>query len=224
MEATIYSQEGKEAGNIKLPAAIFGLKWNADLVHQVAVSMDSNTRQGTADAKGRGEVRGGGKKPWKQKGTGRARHGSSRSPIWKGGGVTHGPLAERNYEKKINRKTKLKALFTVLSQKLRDNEILFVDEVSLKAVKTKDAAKTLKSLSKIKGFEKLAYARGNRALVTLAADDEKVLKSFRNLPIATVTTAREINPLSLLNYQYLIVSQPKESVAVLVGRSKAKAE
>jgi large subunit ribosomal protein L4 len=220
MEATIYNREGKKTGEIVLPDGIFGVKWNADLVHQVVVSMDSNRRQGTADSKGRGEVRGGGKKPWKQKGTGRARHGSSRSPLWKGGGVTHGPLTERNYTKKINRQTKLKALFMVLSQKVRDNEILFVDEMVLKAIKTKDAGQMLKNLAKVKGFEKLAYRRGNRALVTLPIDNEKVLKSFRNLPIAKVENARNLNPLELLNYQYLIVSQPKESVAVLVGRAK----
>src|ERR1035437_10040489 len=97
-EATIYNQKGGEAGKIELPAKVFAAKWRADLVHQVVEGMRSNKRSGTADTKDRGEVRGGGKKPWKQKGTGRARHGSTRSPIWVGGGVTHGPLAEKNYK------------------------------------------------------------------------------------------------------------------------------
>ncbi|KKR74732.1 MAG: 50S ribosomal protein L4 [Candidatus Nomurabacteria bacterium GW2011_GWA1_40_8] len=97
----IYDKNGVEAGSIELPAKVFAAKWRSDLVHQVVEGMRSNKRAGTADTKDRGEVRGGGRKPWKQKGTGRARHGSSRSPIWVGGGVTHGPLAEKNYKRKI---------------------------------------------------------------------------------------------------------------------------
>src|SRR3989338_499645 len=102
MEAKVYNMQGKEAGKIELPENIFGLKWNADLIHQVITSMQSNARAGTAHTKGRGEVRGGGRKPWRQKGTGRARHGSRRSPIWKGGGVAHGPSKEKKYSQKIN--------------------------------------------------------------------------------------------------------------------------
>lgn len=222
MKATTYSKEGKKIGEIDLPDKVFGLPWNADLVYQVVMAMNSNARQGTADAKGRGEVRGGGKKPWRQKGTGRARHGSIRSPLWKGGGVTHGPLSERNYGRKINRQAKVKALFTVLSQKLRDNEVLFVDDVTAKQIKTKDAAAALKNLSKVAGFEKLAYRKGNRALVALPADDQKTWKSFRNLPVVKVEAMRNLNPVEVLDYQYLIVSQPKESLAALSGRLKAK--
>ena len=103
----VYNISGKEVSNVSLPEAIWGVPWNADLVHQVVIGMQANTRTGLANAKMRGEVSGGGKKPWRQKGTGRARHGSTRSPIWKGGGVSHGPRSDKNYDQKINKKTRV---------------------------------------------------------------------------------------------------------------------
>ncbi len=220
MEAKVYNHEGKEAGKISLPETMFALPWNGDLVHQVMVSMQSNERQVVADTKGRGEVSGGGKKPWKQKGTGRARHGSIRSPIWKGGGVTHGPKAERNFKKKVNRQMKTKALFTILSQKLRDNEIIFIDDLKLAAVKTKAAAAVLSRLAQVKGFETLGYKKGNRALVTLPARNEAAEKSLRNLKTVLVTEARNLNPLELLNYKFVVLAQPAESLKALAVRAK----
>src|SRR5258708_1062368 len=130
IQAKIFDQKGANAETLDLPAKVFGAKWRADLVHQVVEGMRSNKRAGTADTKGRGEVRGGGKKPWKQKGTGRARHGSSRSPIWVGGGVTHGPRAEKNYKRKVSKKMRAQALFSVLSKKLKNGEILFIDTLA----------------------------------------------------------------------------------------------
>src|SRR3989344_1087428 len=153
METTIYNQKGQESGKITLPEKVFGLPWNADLVHQVVVSMTSSMRHSIAHTKTRGEVSGGGKKPWQQKGTGRARHGSTRSPIWVGGGIAHGPRSEKDYDRKINKKAKTKALHVILSQKFRDGEILFVDSLSFGSPKAKDAKNTLISLAQIKGFE-----------------------------------------------------------------------
>src|SRR6185437_11216229 len=139
METKIYNIEGKETGKMTLPENIFGLPWNADLMHQVVVSMRSNARHSIAHTKDRGEVRGGGRKPWQQKGTGRARHGSSRSPIWKGGGVTHGPRNDKDYSQKINRQARQKALLVALSRKLTDKEIIFVDSLNIEKPRTKDA-------------------------------------------------------------------------------------
>ena len=152
MEAILYNQEGKSAGKFALPKGIFDVPWNNDLVHEVVRLMNSNSRTNVAHAKTRGEVRGGGKKPWRQKGTGRARHGSSRSPIWVGGGTTHGPRNEKNFDRKSNKKAKTKALLTILSRKYKDGEILFLDGVNFAAPKAKEAKTVLLSLSKIKGF------------------------------------------------------------------------
>src|SRR5581483_11871569 len=155
MEAKIYNIKGAEAGKIKLSEKVFGQAWNADLVHQVMHSMMSTARKPIAHTKTRGEVRGGGKKPWQQKGTGRARHGSTRSPIWVGGGVAHGPRNEKNYESTVTKKMKTKALYTILSRKWKDGEIIFVDSLKPEEAKTKHAVAALKSLAAVKGFEKL---------------------------------------------------------------------
>ncbi len=219
MEAKIYNQKGAEAGSIKLPAKVFGAKWRADLVHQVVESMRSNKRAGTADTKGRGEVRGGGKKPWKQKGTGRARHGSSRSPIWVGGGVTHGPLAEKNYKRKISKKMRAQALFSVLSKKIKDGEVLFVDTLTLPNIKTKDALKTIKSLAKVSGFKSLENSQKPKLLTALFERDEKTEKSFRNLPQLEIVFLKNLNPLEVLNHQYLLIENPTKAVKFLESRS-----
>lgn len=223
MEATVYSQSGASSGKISLPEAVFGIPWNADLVHEVVRLMNSNSRTPVAHAKTRGEVRGGGKKPWKQKGTGRARHGSTRSPIWVGGGVAHGPRNDKNYARKINKKAKTKALFTILSKKFKDGEILFLDGVSMNAPKTKEAKNVLLSLAKIKGYEKIATKKANTAILALDKKASAVEKSFRNFGNISVEEFRNINPVSVLNHTYLIVTNPKESLKMFEARI-AKAE
>ncbi len=211
MFVNTYNQEGKETGKIKLPAGVFDLKWNADLVHQVMTAMQANQRKGTAHTKTRAEVRGGGRKPWRQKGTGRARHGSIRSPIWRGGGVTFGPTKEKVYTQKINQKMKRKALLVALSQKARDNEILILDDLKLKAAKTKEAATVLKSLSKIKGFEKLA-GKNNSVVILIKDKSDQLKRSFRNLSGVLFNETRNLNLLDILTYKYLIFTKPSLEV------------
>lgn len=202
---------------VQLPEAVFGVRWNADLVHQVVTSMQSNARAGTAQAKTRGEVRGGGKKPWKQKGTGQARHGSIRSPIWIGGGTTHGPRGDKNYERKINRRMKVRALAVALSQKLKDGEIIFVDALPFAEPKTRDARAFLSALSHIKGFARLGK-RTNAALIALPAKHTATEKSFRNVGNVALEEVRNINPVDVLSYAYIIVVSPDIAVAALEKR------
>ena len=218
MQTKIYNQKGAEAGSINLPAKVFAAKWRADMVHQVVESMRSNKRAGTADTKDRGEVRGGGRKPWKQKGTGRARHGSSRSPIWVGGGVTHGPLAEKNYKRKVSKKMRVQALFSVLSKKLKDNEILFVDTLSLTKISTKSGAETMRALSKATGFKPLANSKKPRVLTALFERNVGAEKSLRNLPQLEIVFLKNLNPMDVLNHQYLLIENPEEAVKFLESR------
>ncbi len=218
METQIYNQKGKSVGKLKLPESIFGVSWNGDLVHQVVTAMQANARTPVAHTKTRGDVSGGGRKPWKQKGTGRARHGSSRSPIWKGGGITHGPRNDKSYEQKINKKMKAKALYTVLSEKLRKGQILFVEDLILKNIKTKDAVLIMKDLSTVKGFEKIVGGKKPNTYITVPAKGETLKKSFANIKTVEIDEVRNINPVDLLAFRYIIISQPTESIAFLGGK------
>ncbi len=175
----------------------------------------ANARENIAHTKTRAEVRGGGKKPWQQKGTGRARHGSSRSPIWVGGGVTHGPRNDKNYTKKVNRKMKAAAFSSILARKYKDNEIIFVDALEFTAPKSADAAVVLKSLSGIKGFERLGTKKLNAAFIALPKKDAATEKSFRNFGHVEVGEARNLNPLHVLNYKYLVIANPEVSIKAL---------
>ncbi|OHB09688.1 MAG: 50S ribosomal protein L4 [Candidatus Zambryskibacteria bacterium RIFCSPLOWO2_12_FULL_45_14] len=209
MESVVYNIEGKKAGTITLPDSIFGVRWNADLVKQVADSLMSTKRKPVAHTKNRGEVRGGGKKPWQQKGTGRARHGSTRSPIWIGGGVSGGPRKEKNFERKVSKKMRIKALYTIMSQKLRDGEVLFVDSIKLSEPKTKKAVEALHSLSTVKSFEGLFSKKNNAAVIALSGKSKETERAFDNLGNIEVIEARNLNPLLLLQYKYLVIENPK---------------
>lgn len=206
MKIKVYNQAGKETGTTDLPDAVFGVKWNADLVHQVAMAQWSNKRKNVAHSKDRAQVRGGGKKPWRQKGTGRARHGSIRSPIWKGGGVTHGPRKEKNFSRKINKKMARAALYTVLSSKVRDNEILVVDSLSFPEAKTKHAAKMFEAFAR--GFSRIVKGRG--VLVALPEKNAAAKQVIKNLPYAGVEEARNLNAREVLQYKYVLF--PREAL------------
>lgn len=218
LSAKIYNQKGAESGTIDLPAKVFAAKWRSDLVHQVVEGMRSNKRAGTADTKDRGEVRGGGKKPWKQKGTGRARHGSTRSPIWVGGGVTHGPLSAKNYKRKISKSMRAQALFSVLSKKMKDGEILFVDSLSMSAIKTKGAVDVVKNLAKASGWKTVSTSKKPRVLTALFERNANAEKSFRNIPSLEMIFLKNLNPLDVLNHKYLLIENPEESIKFLESR------
>ncbi|MEK7642835.1 MAG: 50S ribosomal protein L4 [Patescibacteria group bacterium] len=206
MKAPLYNIEGKKTGEVEVSDKIFGVRWNATLVHEVITILQSSRRAGTAHTKGRGEVRGGGKKPWRQKGTGRARHGSTRSPIWIGGGTTHGPRTEKVYERKLNKMVRRKALATVLSKKLKDGEILFVDKITFPEGKTKTAASALKVFSAGVGAEKFGI-RGGRALILLGTSESATIRSIRNIPFIDVDQARNINAETALLPKYVLITK-----------------
>ena len=218
MEAKVYNSEGKEINTITLSESVFGLSWNSDLVHQVVSMIQNNSRISIEHAKDRSEVRGGGRKPWNQKGSGRARHGSSRSPIWVGGGVTHGPLSEKKYGGKINKKMKVKALYTVLSEKLRNGEILFVDTIEVKDAKTKEAKIVLENLSKIKGFETLLSKKKNSALIVSDKFDHDNIRGFANFGNICMDDVKNLNSLGILKHKTLIITQPAESVKFIESK------
>ncbi len=218
LEAPIFTMDGKSAGTVQLPAEVFAAKWNGDLVHQVVIGMQANARQSIAHTKNRGEVRGGGKKPWKQKGTGRARHGSRRSPIWVGGGTTHGPRSERDYSVKINRSMRVAALASLLSKKFKQGEVVFVDSLSFAKPQTKAAVATLAALAKGSGQESLATKRVNAAVIATVSKDLNVEKSFSNIGSVMTEEVRNLNPVDLVTKKYVVIERPAESVALLASR------
>lgn len=219
METKIYNIEGKETGNVTLPENIFGLPWNADLVHQVVTAMMANARTSTAHTKQRGEVRGGGRKPWQQKGTGRARHGSSRSPIWKGGGVAHGPRTEKNYALKVNRSMRQKALLVTLSKKYKDGEVIFVDSIAMAAPKAAAAKAMLVAIGK--HFSGLGKSK-NAAYIALPERHTATLKSFANMGHISMGSVADLNPVQVLSAKYLVIADPKAAFDTLSKKLSSK--
>ncbi len=201
MKIDTYNQNGEKVGQTLLPKEIFGVELNSDLLHQVVQAYMANRRQVSAHTKTRGDVRGGGKKPWKQKGTGRARHGSIRSPIWVGGGVAHGPKKERNFKQKINKKMARKALFMALSGKAKDGEILILEDLKLEQPKTKEMASIISKIkNKITNIDK-------STLLVLPKKDENIIRAAGNLSYLDTMIAQNLNALDVLSRKYLLTTK-----------------
>ena len=222
MELSIYSMEGKKVGSVALPESIFGVKWRSDLVHQVTTAMQANLRQNRAHTKDRSEVSGGGKKPWKQKGTGQARHGSSRSPIWRHGGITFGPRNVRNYSEKINKKMRIGALLSVLSRKAKDGEIILVDKFTFSAPKTSVAKAIIEKIAKGASTPELVTKKKNTALLALHSHNTDTIKSFNNFGNMLTEEVRSLNPVEVLTHKYLIIENPEAAFKILLTRTKNK--
>lgn len=191
----VYSMEGNQVGEIDLNDAIFGTEVNEPLLHQAIVMHQANQRQGTASTKTRGEVRGGGRKPWRQKGTGRARHGSIRSPIWVGGGTTFGPKP-RDYRQKMPKKARRAAVRSALSAKVAAGELIVLDSLTLSEPKTRLIANMLQKLN-----------AGDRALIVISQHDPVIALSTRNLPGVTLRNAAELNAYDVLSRPKLVITK-----------------
>jgi len=198
----VYNQIGKEVGEIKLEPKIFNIEIKPELIQQAVRTQLANKRKVIAHTKERPEVRAGGRKPWRQKGTGRARHGSIRSPIWKGGGVTFGPRKNRNFSLKMNKKARKKALLMALSDKAKNNCIVVLDKLELSVIKTKDFLKIISRLPLKK-----------KILAVLPKSDQKIVKSDRNLPNVKTINANSLNVVDVLGYEYLLIL--KNSLTVI---------
>ena len=197
---SVYNIEGKEVGTIELNDAVFGVEVNEHLVHMAVVSQLANNRQGTQSAKTRSEVRGGGRKPWRQKGTGHARQGSIRAPQWKGGGIVVAPKP-RDYSFKMNKKEKRIALFSALTTRVAENKFIVVEGLSFEEAKTKNMANVLKNL------------KVEKALVVTSENDKNVVLSARNIPSVKTATADTINVYDILKYDTMVVA--KEAVRTI---------
>ncbi len=203
MKVQTKNLKGEKVKEETLPKEIFEVEISPDLLSRSASIQLGNRRRKTASVKERDEVRGGGRKPWRQKGTGRARHGSIRSPIWRGGGVTFGPAKERNFKRGLSKKMRRRALLGALSLKAKDKEIILLDELSLEKPKTKLMKEAL---------DKIVPDKASLLIVTPEKDD-LVFKASRNIPGVSVIEARELNVLDVLSFKYLLMT--KESVKVV---------
>lgn len=207
MKVILYNQKAENVGELELNPKIFGVKPSSHLLAEAVRVQHSNSRKGSASTKTRGEVSGGGKKPWKQKGTGRARAGSTRSPIWRHGGVTFGPRPNRNWELKLNKKAKSKALFMSLSDKVQDGSIFVVESLHLEPVKTKEFVKVLEA------FKQAAKNFGKQILLVLPKNEQGLVRSVRNLPQVKTTLASSLNVVDVLKSDSLLVL--KDSLPVI---------
>lgn len=218
MEATIYNADGSSADSIELPSSLFADKLRPDLLHRVVESARHNQRNTVAHTKDRRDRRGGGTKPWQQKGTGRARHGSIRSPLWRKGGVTFGPSKKKSLKKKVNQKEKQAALKSALSAKHDDNELLFVDSLGIEEPNASGMRDLLDSLGSIDGFAELANRNTNAALFVLSDVPEAVELSMRNFGNVDLKKADDLHALDLLTYKFTVLVNPQNVIDDLQER------
>lgn len=207
MKISVYNQKAEVTGEIDLNDKIFAVKPTLHLLAEAVRIQASNARKGLANTKTRGEVSGGGKKPWKQKGTGRARVGSTRSPIWRHGGITFGPTSDRNWSLKINKKAKTKALFMSLSDKVTDGKLIVIDGFNLEAAKTKQFVEVMKA------FESKLNGLGKRQLFVTAKKDHSLSRAARNIPHVTEALATSLNVTDVLKADTMVVL--KDSLPVI---------
>ncbi len=212
----VYNQNAEAAGEMELSSKIFGMKVNQDLVHQAVITQMANERKVIAHTKDRSEVRGGGKKPWKQKGTGRARHGSSRSPIWIGGGITFGPRNDRNFKMRLNKKMKQNAMLMALSDKLACENLTVLDNLELAEFKTKNFNAIVTNLESKKVVK--AETKKRSILVICEKADDKIKYSAKNLPGVELLNLDNINLVDLLKYKNLVII--KNAVEKIEARYK----
>lgn len=208
----LYNTEGKEIGEKKLRDDVFGVTVNSEFVHEIVIGIKANARRPWAHTKERGEVRGGGKKPWRQKGTGRARHGSIRSPLWKGGGITFGPRNERNFDKKINRKAKRSAFLMTLSDKVAENRLILVEGLEGKEGKTKEIVSLIEKLP-VEG----------KVTIVSHNDDKLLARSVKNLKRVRLVSTNSVGIMDVLDSNFVIMSpEAIEKIGSLaVGKATA---
>ncbi len=211
MKTKVHNLKSDKKGSITLDDGVFGVEWNNDLVYQSVVTHRANTRQKIAHTKGTSDVRGGGRKPWRQKGTGRARHGTIRSPLWKGGGVTFGPSKQKKFGKKLNKKMKRKALFSVLSKKLDEGEVIIVDSLVLEDNKTKNGKKIVDQI--LDGVEE----KGTLLFVP-ELNNKGFYKAVKNITDVHAMRSESLNIYDLLSYKYVVFD--KKSVKELEDHFK----
>ncbi len=202
MKAPLYNWKGEVISEIEIPESVFGAPWNPSLVHQALQAQIANRRKPLAHTKNRGEVSGGGKKPWRQKGTGRARHGSIRSPLWKGGGVTHGPRREKIYAVKLNKKMRSGALRSLISKKLKSGELKFLDAMEVSSAKTKELNLLLHQF-----LVKSKQERRLSALLVPPKGGAPIFRASSNLPTVKSLGAGSLNVEDVLKYRNVIVDR-----------------
>ncbi|MCR4322983.1 MAG: 50S ribosomal protein L4 [Candidatus Azambacteria bacterium] len=219
METPVYNQKGEKVGTYNLPDGLFAVPLKESVVHQSMRTQLGNARKAIAHTKDRSEVSGGGKKPWRQKGTGRARHGSIRSPLWKGGGVTFGPRNDRNFSLKINKKQKNKALAMMLSSKVKAGKMAVLDMLALEKPKTKHMMDVLRAFTDI-----LPEVSTRKTLIIIPGANPNITLAARNIPKAKVLRADSMNINDLLIYRYMIISKEAiEMIEKVYGRAKKPA-